>query len=941
MGSKRKRQRGSNSSYPSSSDETSTDTTTPPRRSTAEAQRSTRKKEDKLIKWIFEELKDTRNEMRQRFKELIDETRKQFNELTDETTKQFKDITESQNNLCKQLELHINGLSGEDSAASRSEPNQVQPPRYRLEFTCEVKDEIEKDKIIETKPDGKMIYVVLKDDQNQIVNTGPLASAKVKLVVVNGEFNQHGNQCSWSRKEFLGNIKRPRKGNSAMGDVNKTAESIVKNCFFDLVGGVGSHGDAKILYNSSNKKVRLAAMVVSPTEERVLEGLSNPFFVRGHDRPARESKLRHERSNRQIAAPQQLSENTTMLSTEPSTTASTCIQQDHKDSHHPAMYETSMAQATNSLQVAAPQQLSENTTMLSTEPSTTASTCIQQDQDSHAAVYGTSTTNSLHVAGEQSELPSDFLLDTIWEQYNFSPRNDYFSSVNGTQSNRDYIALPVQLVWDMPIVEPRKCWNLLDQLMPLYSCQRKFSNSGLHTMHLMTERLDSLTFIPKDVTRTSRRRGVLIEPLQTEDSYEKRPVERRLHSKYTLRFVNKVCKDYYTKERIKADDGKLLKVALFDENNTKITSGPLSSASVELVVLHGDFNADGQDYWTSEDFCRCVVCPQPGKSEAVLGGDRILILAEGEVCLGDAFFKTTSFHARTGKFMMGVRLASAQDERVQEGISEPFRVTERPKPDLALPRSPMRRSPCCKEARTKTGPWTPEEDERLINYITKHGHGSWRSLPKLAGLQRCGKSCRLRWTNYLRPDVKRGKFSEEEVRLIINLHSVLGNKWATIATHLPGRTDNEIRNYWNTHIRRKLLAQGIDPVTHRPRPHHQQSFLQLLQGHLGLGVALSTSPAACSDDDDDRRSATPTSPNLSISLAPPYQPPAREDYSGSEPLKHEADPATAAGTNAAVCSCLGLQPGVECVCGGGAASSGQEHWDWDIDFLEWWAPETS
>ncbi|XVF04069.1 hypothetical protein REPUB_Repub05bG0049400 [Reevesia pubescens] len=84
-------------------------------------------------------------------------------------------------------------------------------------------------------------------------------------------------------------------------------------------------------------------------------------------------------------------------------------------------------------------------------------------------------------------------------------------------------------------------------------------------------------------------------------------------------------------------------------------------------------------------------------------------------------------------------------------------------------------------------------------------------------MQRCGKSCRLRWTNYLRPDIKRGKFSIEEEETIIQLHSVLGNKWSAIAARLPGRTDNEIKNYWNTHIKKKLLRMGIDPVTHSPR----------------------------------------------------------------------------------------------------------------------------
>ncbi|KAK7362961.1 hypothetical protein VNO77_05086 [Canavalia gladiata] len=129
----------------------------------------------------------------------------------------------------------------------------------------------------------------------------------------------------------------------------------------------------------------------------------------------------------------------------------------------------------------------------------------------------------------------------------------------------------------------------------------------------------------------------------------------------------------------------------------------------------------------------------------------------------------------------------------------------------------MGRAPCCDKNGLKKGPWTPEEDQKLMDYIQKHGCGNWRILPKNAGLQRCGKSCRLRWTNYLRPDIKRGRFSFEEEETIIQLHSILGNKWSAIASRLPGRTDNEIKNYWNTHIRKRLLRMGIDPVTHSPR----------------------------------------------------------------------------------------------------------------------------
>ncbi|EES16743.1 myb-related protein Zm38 [Sorghum bicolor] len=128
----------------------------------------------------------------------------------------------------------------------------------------------------------------------------------------------------------------------------------------------------------------------------------------------------------------------------------------------------------------------------------------------------------------------------------------------------------------------------------------------------------------------------------------------------------------------------------------------------------------------------------------------------------------------------------------------------------------MGRSPCCEKAHTNKGAWTKEEDQRLVAYIKAHGEGCWRSLPKAAGLLRCGKSCRLRWINYLRPDLKRGNFTQEEDELIIKLHQILGNKWSLIAGRLPGRTDNEIKNYWNTHIKRKLIARGIDPRTHQP-----------------------------------------------------------------------------------------------------------------------------
>ncbi|KAL1200641.1 Transcription factor MYB39 [Cardamine amara subsp. amara] len=142
----------------------------------------------------------------------------------------------------------------------------------------------------------------------------------------------------------------------------------------------------------------------------------------------------------------------------------------------------------------------------------------------------------------------------------------------------------------------------------------------------------------------------------------------------------------------------------------------------------------------------------------------------------------------------------------------------------------MGRSPCCNQDKgVKKGPWMPEEDDKLTVYINENGYGNWRSLPKLAGLNRCGKSCRLRWMNYLRPDIRRGKFSDEEESTIIRLHALLGNKWSKIAGHLPGRTDNEIKNYWNTHMRKKLLQMGIDPVTHEARTNNLSPMLDVSQ----------------------------------------------------------------------------------------------------------------
>ncbi|XP_054803884.1 myb-related protein 306-like [Prosopis cineraria] len=116
----------------------------------------------------------------------------------------------------------------------------------------------------------------------------------------------------------------------------------------------------------------------------------------------------------------------------------------------------------------------------------------------------------------------------------------------------------------------------------------------------------------------------------------------------------------------------------------------------------------------------------------------------------------------------------------------------------------MGRPPCCDKEGVKKGPWTPEEDILLVSYIQQHGPGNWKAVPANTGLSRCSKSCRLRWTNYLRPGIKRGNFTDQEEKMIIHLQALLGNRWAAIASYLPQRTDNDIKNYWNTHLKKKL-----------------------------------------------------------------------------------------------------------------------------------------
>ncbi|KAL4340537.1 hypothetical protein GQ457_08G014950 [Hibiscus cannabinus] len=164
----------------------------------------------------------------------------------------------------------------------------------------------------------------------------------------------------------------------------------------------------------------------------------------------------------------------------------------------------------------------------------------------------------------------------------------------------------------------------------------------------------------------------------------------------------------------------------------------------------------------------------------------------------------------------------------------------------------------------RKGAWTEKEDFLLKKCIEKYGEGKWRKVPSRAGLNRCQKSCRLRWTNYLNPDIKRGAFAADEVDLIIRLHKLLGNRWSLIAGRLPGRTANDVKNYFNTHLLKKKVTPSSDP---NPHLNPSTPSFRVVKPWSPI-ISKNTFPIILDEDKkNNTTTTTPASNNISVSIS--------------------------------------------------------------------------
>ncbi|KAL6654514.1 hypothetical protein ACP70R_007979 [Stipagrostis hirtigluma subsp. patula] len=146
----------------------------------------------------------------------------------------------------------------------------------------------------------------------------------------------------------------------------------------------------------------------------------------------------------------------------------------------------------------------------------------------------------------------------------------------------------------------------------------------------------------------------------------------------------------------------------------------------------------------------------------------------------------------------------------------------------------------------RKGPWTEQEDLQLVCTVRLFGDRRWDFIAQVSGLNRTGKSCRLRWVNYLHPGLKHGRMSPQEECLIIELHARWGNRWSRIARRLPGRTDNEIKNYWRTHMRKKAQERkmSVSPSSSSSSLTYQSCLLDTAS-IIGVGSGDTHNVSSC------------------------------------------------------------------------------------------------
>ncbi|XP_037416284.1 uncharacterized protein LOC119278984 isoform X2 [Triticum dicoccoides] len=573
--------------------------------------------------------------------------------------------------------------------ASPSQRSQLsQSTRFRLVIENSVSRTIYKKETIETVDGGGHIKVVMYDGGNPIASDHRLASVRVELVVIEGGFDE--KRDSWSKEEFEERIIKPRR--------TTTLTSLVKNGAFNLIGGSCDHEGAIIMDNSQQREVKLGVRITVPTETRVLEGVSNPFKVQeGKTKKSAPNKtgkkLSHPVPTRNLVQPTSThaaQHDRGKHSGFPTDGTA----EDNRLSYPPATVPPIVEGNGHALNCNSQQSSQQIPTPILWQPTSTHS--MQHGYYPPLPAFGQDQFTSLPNASSQVAFPNLSEYGSLDGQWNSIPRGEIFVE----DVNHSNVQLPVEeyyidasftcgqvlLQWYKPQVELKEHWNFLDQLMPLYSTQSGFYRESFHSTSLMEKAhklmgstsgdsvMKIITSLPSRATQTPQRRGVLVQPIAPYDSHDEPPVKKQRNAKYQLRFVNRVCNEYYTWEQIKSEDGNLLKVALYDENNLVVTSGPLSAASVEIVLLHGDFSADGQDYWPSEEFRACLVHPQSVKEPPALGGDGVLALTDGEADISNMYFRTSSFHARTGMFKMGLEIKNAREESVQEGITRPFLV---------------------------------------------------------------------------------------------------------------------------------------------------------------------------------------------------------------------------------------------------------------------------